>query len=201
VRTEAFAQSYVPGLIDHFGTWLSARTLRRFVQSFSGLRIGDFGCGFHASFTRSVLGEVIEATLVDFAIAEDLQRHPRVRAHLGSMPGVLDQIDSESLDVILHLSVLEHLEEPEETLRQIRRILVPGGKCLVNVPSWRGKHYLEISAFRLGLSPHGEMDDHRMYYDVRDLWPLLVRAGFLPSNIKCFPHKFGLNTFAVCTRR
>jgi hypothetical protein len=27
---------------------------------------------------------------------------------------------------------------------------------------------------------------------------LLVRAGFLPSNIRCFSHKFGLNTFAVC---
>jgi hypothetical protein len=42
------------------------------------------------------------------------------------------------------------------------------------------------------------MNDHKMYYDVRDLWPLLVRAGFLPSDIRCFPHKLGLNTFAVC---
>src|SRR5438876_12338236 len=25
-----------------------------------------------------------------------------------------------------------------------------------------------------------------------------VRAGFLPSRIHCFSHKFGLNTFAVC---
>ena len=37
-----------------------------------------------------------------------------------------------------------------------------------------------------------------MYYDVRDLWPLLVAAGFRPSQIDCFSHKFGLNTFAVC---
>ena len=42
------------------------------------------------------------------------------------------------------------------------------------------------------------MNDHKCYYDVRDLWPLLVRAGFRPSDIKCFSHKFGLNTFAVC---
>ena len=42
------------------------------------------------------------------------------------------------------------------------------------------------------------MDDHKAYYDVKDFWPLLVRAGFRPSNIDCFPHKFGLNTFAVC---
>jgi hypothetical protein len=72
--------------------------------------------------------------------------------------------------------------------------------CLFNVPSWRGKKFLEYSAFRLGLSPKDEMDDHKAYYDVKDLWPLLVRAGFLPSGIQCFPHKFGLNTFAVCKR-
>jgi hypothetical protein len=29
---------------------------------------------------------------------------------------------------------------------------------------------------------------------------MLVLAGFLPSNIRCFSHKFGLNTFAVCTK-
>lgn len=30
---------------------------------------------------------------------------------------------------------------------------------------------------------------------VRDLCPLMVRAGFLPHDIHCFSHKFGLNTF------
>ena len=42
------------------------------------------------------------------------------------------------------------------------------------------------------------MDDHKNYYDVKDLWPLLVRGGFQPSRIQCFSHKSGLNTFAVC---
>jgi hypothetical protein len=48
------------------------------------------------------------------------------------------------------------------------------------------------------LSPAEEMDDHKTYYDVPNLWPMLVAAGFRPKNIRCFPHKFGLNTFAVC---
>ena len=38
------------------------------------------------------------------------------------------------------------------------------------------------------------------YYDPRDLWPMLVRAGFRPRAIKCHRHKLGLNTFAVCRR-
>jgi hypothetical protein len=42
------------------------------------------------------------------------------------------------------------------------------------------------------------MDDHKCYYDPRDLWPMLVRAGFRPQQIHCKRHKFGLNTFATC---
>ena len=94
--------------------------------------------------------------------------------------------------------MLEHVWEPLEVMRELRRALRPGGVCLVNVPSWLGKRALELSAFRLGLSPAAEMNDHKMYYDVRDLWPLLVKAGFRPQDVSCFSHKLGLNTFAAC---
>ena len=67
----------------------------------------------------------------------------------------------------------------------------------LNVPTWRGKYFLELSAFRFGLSPKVEMNDHKMYYNQRDLWPLLVRAGFRPSEIRLRYHKFGLNLFAA----
>jgi hypothetical protein len=69
---------------------------------------------------------------------------------------------------------------------------------LVNVPSWRGKRLLEFSAYRLHMSPAEEVNDHKRYYDPRDLWPMLRSAGFLPQAIRCARHKFGLNTFAVC---
>jgi SAM-dependent methyltransferase len=197
-RAESFGQGYAPSPVDRFGVWLSARQIRRFVPSFRGKRIADVGCGFHAAFTRTVLDAVEQAILIDVALAPDLKAHPKVHAVEGPLPASLKPLPDAGLDVVLIVSVLEHLWEPLETLKEIRRLLRPGGTCLVNVPSWRGKRYLELSAFRLGLSPAVEMDDHKMYYDVRDLWPLLVRAGFLPSRIKCFAHKFGLNTFAVC---
>jgi predicted SAM-dependent methyltransferase len=116
------------------------------------------------------------------------------------LPSSLRGIPDTSLDVALCISALEHLAEPAAMLREMFRVLKPGGTALVNVPSWRGKAYLEFSAFRLGWSPAAEMDDHKTYYDVRDLWPMLVAAGFRPSRIRCFPHKFGLNTFAACQK-
>jgi len=44
------------------------------------------------------------------------------------------------------------------------------------------------------------MDDHKAYYDKKDLGPLIVKSGFKPSNIKMRYHKFGLNLFAIISR-
>lgn len=198
MRAESFGQSGSTTFIDRLGVWLSGRGVRRAIGSFDGLDIGDFGCGFNASFVRSVLPQVRSATLADVAIDEDLAQNPKVSAIVGALPGTLEQIPASSLDVVLCLSVLEHLTAPEAALAQFRRVLRPGGYCVVNVPTWRGKWFLEFSAFRLGLSPVQEMDDHKRYYDPRDLWPLLVAAGFLPHAISCRRHKFGLNTIATC---
>jgi SAM-dependent methyltransferase len=196
-RATAFGQQGRLTPVDRFGVWLSGRRIRRYVPAFAGLRIADVGCGYNATFARSVLDDVAEAVLLDVALEPDLKRLPRVRPVEGPLPDTLAKIAPASVDVVLCTSVLEHLWEPQRALDEMRRILRPAGVCLVNVPSWRGKWFLELSAFRLGLSPADEMNDHKAYYDPRDLWPLLVRAGFRPQDIRLARHKFGLNTFAA----
>ncbi|MGD0936617.1 MAG: methyltransferase domain-containing protein [Streptosporangiaceae bacterium] len=197
-REAAFGQEGRITGVDRAGVWLSGHQIRRAVGSLEGKDVGDFGCGFQATYMRTVLDEVRSATLVDISLTDDLKSRPNVTAIEGKLPGVLQDLPDRSLDVILCMSVLEHLWEPGQALTHFRRLVRPGGVLAINVPSWRGKRALEFSAFRLGLSPATEMDDHKRYYDPRDLWPLLVTAGFVPHGIRCFRHKFGLNTFAVC---
>jgi SAM-dependent methyltransferase len=199
-RDRAYGQDRHMTTVDRFGVWLSTRQIRRSVPSFAGKRVGDIGCGYDASFARTLLDRVERLVLLDVALAPDLEGHPKVSAIEGVLPEAIALIPDESLDVVVCNSVLEHLWDPLDALREFHRVLVPSGTVLVNVPSWRGKRALETSAFRLKLSPAEEMDDHKMYYDPRDLWPLLVRAGFPPHAIRCFRHKFGLNTFARCRK-
>jgi 2-polyprenyl-3-methyl-5-hydroxy-6-metoxy-1,4-benzoquinol methylase len=200
MRTRAFGQNYQPTIVDRFGVWLSARQIQKCAGSMNHKEIGDFGCGYNAAFVRTVLAKLDRAVLIDSTVADDLKSDPKVTVIEGILPGVLKQLPPDSLDVVLCISVLEHLWDPKTALEECFRIVRPGGICLFNVPSWRGKWFLEFSAFRLGLSPRDEVMDHKTYYDVNDFQPMLMQAGFRSDDIRCFSHKFGLNTFAVCTK-
>jgi SAM-dependent methyltransferase len=196
-RQGSFGQHGALTPVDRLGVWLSGRRIRRHVRSFAGQRIADVGCGYDARFARTVLDDVESAVLLDIALDPDLKAHADVDVVEGVLPDTLADLPDAGFDVVLCTSVLEHLWDPQRALDEMRRMLAPGGVCLLNVPSWRGKWFLELSAFRLGLSPAEEMNDHKAYYDPRDLWPMLVRAGFRPQDIAVARHKFGLNTFAA----
>jgi SAM-dependent methyltransferase len=197
-RDHAFGQGHELSVVDRLGNWLSWRSLRRHVGHLDARRVADIGCGFDARLTAPLVDRVAELTLVDVALNPSLKANARVTPYEGQLPEVLTPIPSGSIDVTLCISVLEHVWDDRTTLAELRRITARDGLVMVNVPSWLGKRALEFSAFRLGLSPRAEMDDHKRYYDPRDLWPLLVEAGFVPFNITCRRHKFGLNTLAVC---
>lgn len=199
-RRSSYGQEADLTLVDRAGVWLSERRIRRIAEGLEGKRVADIGCGYHARFAARIQPVASEVTLLDVALDPHLGDLPNVRCIVGTLPDALDELQPESVDLLVCNSVLEHLWDPQRALLQFWRVLTPGGVCFVNVPSWMGKRFLEFSAFRLGLSPAVEMNDHKNYYDPRDLWPLLVRAGFSPRDITCHRHKFGLNTFAACRK-
>ncbi len=81
------------------------------------------------------------------------------------------------------LQIDDASDDPQFVLQSECRLLRPSGLLLVNFPAWVGKRFLRLSSFRLGFSLKLEIDDHKMYYGKRDLWRMLVHAGFKPSEI------------------
>jgi SAM-dependent methyltransferase len=160
----------------------------------------ELGCGYRATQLVALSPRLKRGVGVDFQLAPELASLEKFSFHEGIIEETLVKLAAETFDAVLLISVLEHLRDPFAVIEAVLGLLKPAGVLLINVPTWRGKAFLEFSAFRLGLSPKVEMDDHKMYYDKRDLWPLLVRAGFKPSLIKLRYHKFGLNLFAIARR-
>lgn len=198
-RTTSYGEQRL-SLVDRFGVWLSRRAIQRRLPARKDLVALDLGCGHHATLLRALLPSLAEGVAVDVTLSPSIGATPRLSGIEATVEGALPRLADGRFDLVLLINVLEHLREPAATLEQCRRVLRPGGVLFVNVPTWRGKFFLEFSAFRLGTSPAVEMDDHKMYYDQRDLWPLLVRAGFKPSGLRLSYHKFGLNLFAAARR-
>jgi SAM-dependent methyltransferase len=193
---ESYGQKKL-SLVDRVGVWLSQRAISRELPNRSNLEVLELGCGFRAAQLVALAPRLKHGVGVDFQLAPELSSLEKLTFHEGTIEETLLTLTAQTFDAVLLISVLEHLRDPLFVIEAVLGLLRPSGVLLINVPTWRGKAFLEFSAFRLGLSPKIEMDDHKMYYDKRDLWPLLVRAGFKPSLIKLRYHKFGLNLFAV----
>jgi SAM-dependent methyltransferase len=186
--------------VDRLGVWFSRGAITRHLPNRSDLEVLELGCGFRATQLLALAPRLKRGVGVDFQLASELAALDKFTFHEGAIEETLLKLTAQTFDAILLISVLEHLRDPLFVIEAVRGLLKPSGVLLINVPTWLGKGFLEFSAFRLGLSPKIEMDDHKMYYDKRDLWPLLVRAGFKPSLIKLRYHKLGLNLFAVARR-
>jgi len=186
--------------VDRFGTWLSRRAILAAIKKRKDLRVLELGCGFHARNLQSIEDRAQSLTGVDFNVAPELAERPKFEVVASTIDEALRQLAGRKFDLIMIISVLEHLEEPLRVLRECHSMCAPQGVLMINVPTWSGKVFLEFAAFKLGVSPAEEMDDHKMYYSKRDLWPLMVKAGYRPSQIRLRYHKFGLNLFAVGTR-
>jgi SAM-dependent methyltransferase len=186
--------------VDRFGVWLSRRAILQHLPSRNDLEVLELGCGYRATQLLALEPKLKRGIGVDFQIAPELQTLEKFTFHQGTIEQTLPKFERETVDVVMLISVLEHLVEPQFVIQSAWSLLRRSGLLLVNVPTWSGKRFLELSAFRFGFSSKVEIDDHKMYYGKRDLWPILVRAGFKPSQIRLRYHKFGLNLFAAASK-
>jgi SAM-dependent methyltransferase len=112
-------------------------------------RVLEVGCGEGYSTERLLrfLGPDVELRALDTEqrlVDAAARRNPRVSVRLGSIYA-LEEPDA-SVDLVLALEVLEHLEEPRRALAELRR--VARGAVITSVPReplWR---FLNLCRFR-----------------------------------------------------
>lgn len=187
-------------VIERIGAHLSIAPVERVVRRYARPRLLDIGCGHRAHILVSLADRIAHGTGIDESVSAAAKSHGNLTFLEGTAEDHLARLAPETFDVILLVSVLEHLCEPLAALRRCRDLLRTGGTLVVNVPNWAGKEVLELVTFRLKMSPPESIDDHKTYYNKQQLWPLLVQAGFRPSQIRMRYHKLGLNLFATAVK-
>lgn len=80
---------------------------------------------------------------------------PGVTWHRGDL-NVEMPIPASSFDMVLAVEVVEHLENPRQTVREIARLLKPGGVAILSTPNTGSIRSLVTLAFR---GHHAQFDD------------------------------------------
>ena len=128
-------------------------------------RILDVGCGTGANLL--MLSKYGEAEGVD--ISEDALAFCRERGLDKVRLGAGEKLpyDDGTFDLVTAFDVVEHMDDDLAGLREMRRVLRPGGRVLLFVPTFM---------FLWGLQD--EVSNHRRRYRLPELRRVLEQAGF-----------------------
>ena len=133
------------------------------------LRDVGFAIGLLADEARALGYEARGHELSPWAV-----RYARERFGLEVATGPLADLGDASEDVIALVETIEHLPDPLATLRELARILRPGGLLVLTTPNWSCVDRWCFGRRWDAIAPDG----HLYYFDARTLARHLERAGF-----------------------
>jgi len=153
----------------------------------------DIGCGVNHVFLSSIKSHIKLGIGIDFKAIEF--ESDTIKTFKMTLDDKLNFSDN-SFDVVTLLAVLEHLEKPVEICHEIERVLKPGGKLVLTVPSIRSQPVLEFLSYKIGIVDSAEIRDHKKYYDRNELDSLFSRFKDMIIVQHHF-FQFGMNNFCV----
>lgn len=204
---EPGSQSYFENLLrgrSEYGPWMPEALG---YDEARGLRVLDVGCGQGIDVYRYALAGA-QATGIDLT-----PRHVELaRAHVAAMGLEAEIVEGDaeelpfvdaSFDRVSSNGVLHHTPDMSAALREIRRVLVPGGEARVIVYNRNSFHYWLTQVLYWGVLRGGLLKERSMagvlsrvveyssigarplvrVYSARQLRELMAQAGFVDVNV------------------
>jgi SAM-dependent methyltransferase len=117
--------------------WLREEASAAEARHGTGLRVLDVGCGAKPYFPFfAEPREYVGVDAIDNPVAD-------VRASVESLP-----LPDASFDLVLCLQVLEHVEQPARAVRELRRVVAPGGRVLASTHGVQPYHPAPLDLWR-----------------------------------------------------
>lgn len=153
--------------------------------------IVDLGCDYEVTMLQRLQHKLQYDRLIGLDIVARTEKLGRIELKKADLTKKFPLPDK-TADAVTMLAVLEHLPDPEHILREVYRILKPGGVFLVTVPSAQAELVLPTLA-KLGIVRQEMIDQHYHYFDRQGLAELARRLKFKRVVVESW--ELGFNTF------
>ena len=162
--------------------------IKTFEKFRSNNRILDIGC-FNGIFLKGA--KDLNWEVYGTEVSSDVIKHAVQNTDGGDIRyGELEEINypDNYFDVIVLLDVIEHLPDPYKTVKEINRILRPGGLLYFDTPNFNS-----LERYIVGKKLHTIFPWHFYYFTPSSVKNLLKQSGF--AKIDCISSGFG--TFSI----
>lgn len=132
-----------------------------------GLNFLDFGCGEGYVAEQMAQKGVKKSTGYDI----ELQKGWKDFQH-AKFTHVYNELDRRSFDIIMLYDVLDHTEDPEGVMNQVRNLIKPGGAVYVRCHPWTSKHAMHLHT----LTPELNRAYLHMFLSYEELFELAQQA-------------------------
>lgn len=163
-------------------------------EFYEGSRYRGYGLRYHSAIIRGMVGDELDGKILDVGcgtgiisrlypdkditgvdISEGMLRYHPGKCLLGSADDI--PFEDASFDAVIGRSILHHLGDPEKAVREILRVLRPGGKLVL----WETNKSRPADLVRRKAQPHDRFSEtHGSFSDL----PGLIRRYFTLRQVR-----------------
>lgn len=164
--------------------------------------IADLGCGPEIRFYKYLRSNGVKLKKyygVDPLIKKNVVSKFKKKKNINFVTKPLVKkvaLKSNSVDYVVGFAFFEHIDHPKEILAEAYRILKPGGKVILTVPSDMAQPFLEFMSHKLKIISRREIEEHKQYFNKESLMKIIPK-GVKKKNVKHRYFEFGLNNLLV----
>lgn len=195
--SEAYQDVMYTGVIGFYSRLVHRMMEKPFTQTHAPIIVEvGAGAGQHAPFVQGHFQTYYQTDLDPTLIGHSGSEDPRVVSMAANAEDLSD-FEDHSVDRVIATCLLAHLDNPEQALREWRRIVKPGGSISVYVPTEPGMllRFLRHVAVAPKSKRHGQDHLSIVYRDHRNHYPgmkHMIRTVFPNDRIRRrrFPTRF-----------
>lgn len=156
----------------------------------------DLGCcnGFLPMAVQDHSQWKAEGIEISHQMSEFINSKIGIRCHQGTLEEL--QLPENQYDFIICHDLIEHINQPQQFLKEVVRVLKPGGRIQIITPNPLQDLGFAKRAYQKGM-PVTMLLNHIMYFSPTALRFALEKAGLRVRKLYCYDVRYALKDFGV----